>query len=370
MPYVQFQIRRDTAANWTTANPVLASGEMGLETDTGKFKFGDGSLQWSALPYVATGGGGGGGTVTASLVPDQDNTYDLGGPGAAFRSLYVGGNTIHLGNADISATAEGNILFTNTLTNETTSNTSAPPVVTGTLAGNMSMIGGGTVMWSSDHISWTEEVTLVTNRANLVTKVGSVSIPPSTVRLTSLDSLYYAIPLGSSDQTPEGLRIINAYEIDPSIIRDNWFLLANTSIDNTILKWNPAAICLPPEGTYESNTATLTRTRDVRYIPVARITDLVLTAGDVDSHIGMWATVPDPTLTLTPDSTFPVNGRVYIRNASRGGPPPTVQLIGLWALDGFDLDGVTPLFMPFDLFLDATTAFTLLQWDGTHFRVV
>jgi hypothetical protein len=366
MPYVQFQIRRDTAANWTTANPVLASGEMGLETDTGKFKFGNGTATWTELPYVATGGGGGG-AVTESLIPTQDNQFDLGSPTAAFRSLYVGGNTIHIGNAEISATTEGNILFTNTLTNETNP---TPAQVSGTLAGNISMIGGGTVMWSSDNISWTEEVTLVTNRANLVTKVGNVSITPSTVRLTSLDSLYYAIPLGPSDQTPEGLHIINAYETDPSIIRDNWFLLANTSIDNTILKWHPAAICLPPEGTYESNTATLTRTRDVRYIPVARITELVLTAGDVDSHIGMWATVPDPTLTLTPDSTFPVNGRVYIRNASRGGPPPTVQLIGLWALDGFDLDGVTPLFMPIDLSLAATTVFTLLQWDGTHFRVV
>ena len=36
----QIQIRRDTASNWTNANPVLAQGEMGLETNTEKIKFG------------------------------------------------------------------------------------------------------------------------------------------------------------------------------------------------------------------------------------------------------------------------------------------------------------------------------------------
>jgi hypothetical protein len=45
------QLRRDTAANWTSTNPTLAAGEMGLETDTNLFKIGDGSTAWSALVY-------------------------------------------------------------------------------------------------------------------------------------------------------------------------------------------------------------------------------------------------------------------------------------------------------------------------------
>lgn len=49
---VQMQQRRDTAANWTSANPTLLSGELGYETDTGKFKIGDGSTAWSSLGYV------------------------------------------------------------------------------------------------------------------------------------------------------------------------------------------------------------------------------------------------------------------------------------------------------------------------------
>ena len=45
------QQRRGTAAQWTSANPTLAAGEIGYETDTGKFKIGNGSSQWSALNY-------------------------------------------------------------------------------------------------------------------------------------------------------------------------------------------------------------------------------------------------------------------------------------------------------------------------------
>jgi hypothetical protein len=53
MALVKIQVRRDTAANWTLANPVLAAGEPGAETDTGSIKIGDGIRNWTSLPYVA-----------------------------------------------------------------------------------------------------------------------------------------------------------------------------------------------------------------------------------------------------------------------------------------------------------------------------
>jgi hypothetical protein len=49
----RMQQRRGTAAQWTSANPILAAGEIGFETDTGKFKMGNGSSAWSALSYFA-----------------------------------------------------------------------------------------------------------------------------------------------------------------------------------------------------------------------------------------------------------------------------------------------------------------------------
>ena len=48
---IQIQFRNDTAANWTAANPVLAQGELGLETNTRLYKIGNGATAWNALAY-------------------------------------------------------------------------------------------------------------------------------------------------------------------------------------------------------------------------------------------------------------------------------------------------------------------------------
>ena len=45
------QFRRDTASNWTSNNPTLASGELGIESDTGQYKIGDGTTAWSSISY-------------------------------------------------------------------------------------------------------------------------------------------------------------------------------------------------------------------------------------------------------------------------------------------------------------------------------
>jgi hypothetical protein len=49
----RMQQRRGTAAQWTAANPTLAAGEIGFETDTSKLKMGNGSSAWTALTYFA-----------------------------------------------------------------------------------------------------------------------------------------------------------------------------------------------------------------------------------------------------------------------------------------------------------------------------
>ena len=51
----RMQQRRGTAAQWTSANPVLAAGEIGFETDTNKFKIGNGSTAWTSLSYFVDG---------------------------------------------------------------------------------------------------------------------------------------------------------------------------------------------------------------------------------------------------------------------------------------------------------------------------
>ena len=48
----RIQIRRDTSADWSSTNPTLSSGELGYETNTDKFKIGDGVTAWNSLGYV------------------------------------------------------------------------------------------------------------------------------------------------------------------------------------------------------------------------------------------------------------------------------------------------------------------------------
>ena len=86
----QIQIRRGTAAQWTSANPTLAAGEFGYETDTNKAKIGNGSSAWTALSYAISGAAGtvtsitagtglSGGTITSTgtISIDTATTVDL-----------------------------------------------------------------------------------------------------------------------------------------------------------------------------------------------------------------------------------------------------------------------------------------------------
>lgn len=67
----RMQQRRGTASQWTTANPVLAAGEIGFEIDTNKFKIGDGINQWGDLEYF-----GASDDVLANLIDGAPETLD------------------------------------------------------------------------------------------------------------------------------------------------------------------------------------------------------------------------------------------------------------------------------------------------------
>jgi len=51
----RIKFRRDTSGNWTASDPILADGEPGLETDTRKLKYGNGTSTWTVLPYASGG---------------------------------------------------------------------------------------------------------------------------------------------------------------------------------------------------------------------------------------------------------------------------------------------------------------------------
>ena len=72
-------LRNDTAANWTSTNPILAQGEFGVESDTERAKIGDGTSTWTALSYINNwGSGGGGGSIAwGNITGTLSNQTDL-----------------------------------------------------------------------------------------------------------------------------------------------------------------------------------------------------------------------------------------------------------------------------------------------------
>ena len=121
MPTV-IQVKRGTASSWTSANTVLAAGEMGFETDTKKMKVGDGSTAWTSLGYTATdgdisgvtagtglsgGGTSGAVTLTNSMATEITAKADLivGTGNATFDNLPVGANgTVLTADSSVSPT--------------------------------------------------------------------------------------------------------------------------------------------------------------------------------------------------------------------------------------------------------------------------
>ena len=94
-------MRNDTAANWTSVNPVLSKGEIGIEIDTNKFKIGDGVKTWSQLAYA--------GSVVSASATNGHITVD--GSDVTVYTLPTGGSAI--GGVKTTASGAGTVAINN-----------------------------------------------------------------------------------------------------------------------------------------------------------------------------------------------------------------------------------------------------------------
>lgn len=84
---IRIQLRRDESLKWLSVNPVLANGEPGYESDTGKFKIGDGHSRWSSLEYFVPGVQTDGGPPTDGGTGPGDSDAVLAALAAHIQSL-------------------------------------------------------------------------------------------------------------------------------------------------------------------------------------------------------------------------------------------------------------------------------------------
>jgi hypothetical protein len=113
----KIQIRRDTASNWTSVNPTLSNGELGLETDTKKLKAGDGSTAWTSLAYytLATAGYAAYADTTANftgtLQEGGSNVVTAGDLGTNVATFLGTPSSANLASAVTDETGSGALVF-------------------------------------------------------------------------------------------------------------------------------------------------------------------------------------------------------------------------------------------------------------------
>ena len=200
---VQIQVRRGTASQWTSVNPTLSEGEMGLETDTGKFKFGDGTTAWNSLAYFNDGGvisvgatspvnSSGGTTPAISLASGYGDTLN---PYASKTANYVlaapnGSAGVPTFRAVVAADIP--TLNQNTTGSAATLTTGRTIAVTGDLAytspsfdGSANVTAAGTLATVNTNVGSFTNATFTVNGKGLITAASSGTAPVTSVTATS-----------------------------------------------------------------------------------------------------------------------------------------------------------------------------------------
>jgi hypothetical protein len=200
---IQIQLRRGTASQWTTANTLLAQGEIGLEIDTYKIKIGDGTTSWNSLGYYGAGGvtsvtgtspvvSSGGTTPAISLASGYGDTLN---PYASKTANYVlGAPNGSAGVPTFRAIVAADIptLNQNTTGSAATLTTGRTIAITGDLAytspsfdGSANVTAAGTLATVNTNVGSFTNATLTVNGKGLITAASSGTAPVTSVTATS-----------------------------------------------------------------------------------------------------------------------------------------------------------------------------------------
>src|SRR5881628_1685617 len=99
---VRIQLRRDTAANWASANPILRSGEPGWDSTNLRLAIGDGSTHWNSFTdddfiYLTNPDAGAWGSIIGDITDQTDLQAALAAVNQTVNNVTLtGGNMVAL----------------------------------------------------------------------------------------------------------------------------------------------------------------------------------------------------------------------------------------------------------------------------------
>jgi Major tropism determinant N-terminal domain len=185
----QIQFRRGTAAQWSSTNPILSSGELGYETDTGNFKIGNGSTAWNSLSVLNGITASTTATFTNKTINLASNT--LTGTIAEFNTA--------LSDGDFATLAGTETLTNKTLTTPVITLSGTSSTTQGRIAWDQTNkqidIGDGTVTrtFTADDAAATLTNKTISGASNTLSNIGNSSLTNSSVTVNGT-----AISLGAS----------------------------------------------------------------------------------------------------------------------------------------------------------------------------
>jgi hypothetical protein len=337
---IQIQLRRGTASQWTTANTLLAQGEIGLETDTSKLKLGDGSTLWNSLSYFSAGSGvtavtatspvasSGGLTPVISLSSGYGDTLNPYASKTANFVLAAPNGSAGVPTFRAVLAADIPTLNQNTTGSAATLTTGRTLAITGDLAytspsfdGSANVTAAGTLATVNTNVGSFTNATLTVNGKGLITAASSGTAPVTSVTATS--------PVASTGgATPDISMPAATTSVSGYLTSTDWTTFNGKGSGTVTSVAATAGTGISITGSPITTSGTLNITNS------APDQTVVLTAGTGISTSGTYPNFtitnssPDQTVALTAGTGISTSGTYPNFTVTNSAPDQTVALTG------------------------------------------
>jgi hypothetical protein len=281
---VRIQLRRDTAANWTSNNPVLRQGEIGIETDTFKMKVGNGSSTWAQITQYMNIVPDGNLTID-DYIPTSDIGAENGVVGLSSSNAIIPGSSIILEGSTANSHET-----TLTVTDPTEDRTITFPNATGTvaLAENVAALSGATF---TGNISVPTAITFEGATANDFETTIQVTDPTADRTITIPD-------VGGTLVTTGDTGSVTNTMLAGSIANDKLAgSIANDKLSNSAITINGTSTSLGGSRTLGTDDVSEGTTN--KYFTDERAQDAIATAIAAGTHTNITITYDDSTNKFT-----------------------------------------------------------------------